>query len=229
MAFAEKLKKLREAAGLNQSELAIRAKLSQTTVSALERGRNRKPSFEVVAKLARGLNVEVAALLTEAEGNSEPAPRPTPGRLALPLMPIAIPRIRSLAVAGASPIPPDEIVAYDYVGPRADADELVSVEVTGRCLNGIASPGDVAIFNRVQRARSGQLVVALFEGVTVVKYLVKREGGWWLESLHEPPLKVDGETKVFGRVIHILKEPPSYKAAMETQRLLGQRETESER
>jgi transcriptional regulator with XRE-family HTH domain len=42
--FGAQLRKLREEAGLTQEELALRAGLSPTAVSALERGQRKRPT-----------------------------------------------------------------------------------------------------------------------------------------------------------------------------------------
>jgi transcriptional regulator with XRE-family HTH domain len=60
VSFARRLRELREAAGLSQYELAKQSGVSKQALSKLERG-ERQPSWETVRKLARALNVSVAA------------------------------------------------------------------------------------------------------------------------------------------------------------------------
>jgi transcriptional regulator with XRE-family HTH domain len=60
--LALNLRKVRQAKGLSQEELADRAKIDRTYISALERGVY-AASIEVVDRLARGLGVEAADLL----------------------------------------------------------------------------------------------------------------------------------------------------------------------
>jgi transcriptional regulator with XRE-family HTH domain len=60
--FALNLRKLRQAKGLSQEELAHRADIDRTYISALERGLY-AASIDVVDRLARGLGVEAADLL----------------------------------------------------------------------------------------------------------------------------------------------------------------------
>lgn len=71
--LALNLRKLRHAKGLSQEELAARAKIDRTYMSALERSVY-AASIEVVDRLARGLGVEAADLLRRS-----PAPK-TAGR-----------------------------------------------------------------------------------------------------------------------------------------------------
>ncbi len=62
--FGARLRQLREAAGLTQEELALRAKLSSDAVSKLERGQRRRPHPHTVRALADALN------LAEGERNA---------------------------------------------------------------------------------------------------------------------------------------------------------------
>jgi len=57
------LKTLREARGLNQVELAKKAKVTTAYVSQLEAGKKKNPSLDVLQKLARALGCDVAELL----------------------------------------------------------------------------------------------------------------------------------------------------------------------
>ena len=57
------LKTLREAQGLNQVELAKKAKVTTAYVSQLEAGKKKNPSLDVLQKLAKALGVPVAELL----------------------------------------------------------------------------------------------------------------------------------------------------------------------
>jgi len=66
--FGSRLRRLREAAGLTQEELAARAGLTAKAVSALERGERRRPYPHTVRSLADALKLSERerALLTEA-------------------------------------------------------------------------------------------------------------------------------------------------------------------
>lgn len=62
--FAANLRKLREAKGYSQEELASRAGLDRTYVSGCERG-IRNPSLASVEKLANALNIPAKEFLNE--------------------------------------------------------------------------------------------------------------------------------------------------------------------
>ena len=51
------LRTARRIADLTQEQLAQKAGVDQTTISAMERGISRNPSYETVVKLARALNI----------------------------------------------------------------------------------------------------------------------------------------------------------------------------
>src|SRR5215210_2040283 len=77
--FGERLRRLREKAGLTQEELASRAGLTAKAVSALERGERKRPYPHTVRSLAEalGLTEEERASLTASvpgRGVQEPAP-----------------------------------------------------------------------------------------------------------------------------------------------------------
>lgn len=63
-AFGERLRELRQAAGwASQEAFAHHVELDRTYISGIERGR-RNPTLDIIVKLARGLDVEPAELLS---------------------------------------------------------------------------------------------------------------------------------------------------------------------
>ena len=92
--FGVQLKKLREAAGFTQEELATVAGLSVHAVSALERGERRRPHVETVRALSAALDVTGSA--RDALVASARAPVHTP----------AVDELRE----GLLPLPPTALV-----------------------------------------------------------------------------------------------------------------------
>lgn len=81
--FAERLKRLREAANLTQGELAARAGVSQGTIGNLETGMRKHP--RALVAIARALGVTAAYLETGREEAREPdAPWKAAGPLTQP-------------------------------------------------------------------------------------------------------------------------------------------------
>jgi transcriptional regulator with XRE-family HTH domain len=65
MSVGENIKRLREAAGLSQTELARRAGIDQGGLSKIEKGRNL--TLETLRDLARALGCSVVDLLEEED------------------------------------------------------------------------------------------------------------------------------------------------------------------
>ncbi len=64
--FAACVRKLRSGLGISQEELAERADLHRTYIAGIERGA-RNPTLLTIKKLAKGLGVSSANLLSEAK------------------------------------------------------------------------------------------------------------------------------------------------------------------
>ena len=70
--FADRLRTLREAADLTQSQLARQARVSRQALSKLERG-EREPTWETVRQLAHALGVNVTAFDNDNPVGASPA------------------------------------------------------------------------------------------------------------------------------------------------------------
>jgi transcriptional regulator with XRE-family HTH domain len=73
--FAEKIKQLREAAGLTQAQLALGAGLSLGIVRDYEQGK-KEPTLRSAFKLAEALGVSCEAFKVCVDGKPEPKPVP---------------------------------------------------------------------------------------------------------------------------------------------------------
>ena len=113
VSFGERLRRLREAAGLTQEELAERAGVTPDAIGALERGARRHPYPTTVRALADALGLsaeERAALVASlpkrgaAAPTPAPPPQPRPTVLAVPLPPTPLlGRDHELAELGLDP------------------------------------------------------------------------------------------------------------------------------
>jgi transcriptional regulator with XRE-family HTH domain len=80
--FAERLRALRERAGLTQVQLAEAAGVPIGTLRDYEQGRRRtEPAFRVTVKLAKALGVDCTAF---ADTVADDAPQPSPARTGRP-------------------------------------------------------------------------------------------------------------------------------------------------
>jgi transcriptional regulator with XRE-family HTH domain len=59
------LRTARRIARLTQPELAAKSGVSQTTISAIERGANKKPTWDSVVRIAKALGVEPSEIFEE--------------------------------------------------------------------------------------------------------------------------------------------------------------------
>src|SRR3712207_1737114 len=112
LTFGSRLRRFREAAGLTQEELALRAGLSRRAISALERGERRRPYPYTVRTLADalGLSEEARASLLATlptGGVAAPATLRTTREVNLPVPPtpllgreLDLERIRTLLREG---------------------------------------------------------------------------------------------------------------------------------
>lgn len=73
MTFGERLKALRESAGMSQETLARAAGVSTSTVSKMEQ-RSIDPSWSTVQALARALGVDCTAFQADDADQAEAAP-----------------------------------------------------------------------------------------------------------------------------------------------------------
>lgn len=63
----QRLRRVRRAAGLTQVQLATQAGCTQQTISYLENGKSRTPSWRVVQALAAALNVDPREVFSDEE------------------------------------------------------------------------------------------------------------------------------------------------------------------
>jgi transcriptional regulator with XRE-family HTH domain len=73
MTFGERLRQLRELAGLSQRELARRANIPQPVVSDVESGRQKSVNLDTARRIARALGVTLDLLAGPEEEDDNPA------------------------------------------------------------------------------------------------------------------------------------------------------------
>ena len=149
--------------------------------------------------------LESAGLITKAEGKtraitvSSVRPEPEPG-------PNLVPIVGNVA-AGAPILAQECIEDYLTFDTGGAAGEYFALRVRGESMRdaGIL-PGDLVVVHRQPEARSGEIVVALFEDEATVKTLRRRDGHVWLmpENPEYQPIDGDGCT-ILGRVAAVVR------------------------
>ena len=152
--------------------------------------------------------LESAGLITKAEGKTRAITVSAPHAAPAPAEP---PRDRIPVVgnvAAGSPILAQECVE-DYLtfetGGREG--EYFALQVRGESMKyaGIL-PGDLVVVHQQADARSGEIVVALFEDEATVKTLRRKDGHTWLmpENPEYEPIDGDGCT-ILGKVTAVVR------------------------
>jgi transcriptional regulator with XRE-family HTH domain len=62
LTIGEVIRTIREARGLSQRDLAATARISQPYLAQLENGTRKRPAFDIVVKIARGLGMSLDEL-----------------------------------------------------------------------------------------------------------------------------------------------------------------------
>ena len=111
-------------------------------------------------------------------------------------------------VAAGSPILAEECIE-DYLTFDTEglSGEHFALRVRGESMLGAGIlPGDLVVVHQQQDARSGEIVVALFEDEATVKTLRRRDGHTWLmpENPDYEPIDGDGCT-ILGKVVAVVR------------------------
>ena len=138
---AQRLRQARKNAGIRQSELAEKVFRTQGTVAAWESGA-RDPDTEMVAELARILNVPAGWLLGEDEAGD-------PSCVRIPVYDSIRAGIPSAAV--------DDVIDWEEI-PKAwltGGKEYFAVRISGDSMYPEYMPRDVVIFRRAEECETG--------------------------------------------------------------------------
>jgi predicted ATPase/transcriptional regulator with XRE-family HTH domain len=157
--FGERLRRLRESAGLTQEELASRAGLTAKAVSALERGERKRPYPHTVRSLAEALGLseeERAALAASVPGRRTEAPgketATSPSTVPASLTPLVGRELEVEEIGGL--LRQDAVRLLTLTGPGGIGKTRLAIEVVqktegdfpdGAAFVGLAPLGDAAL------------------------------------------------------------------------------------
>ncbi len=207
--LGQRVKRIREARGIEPGQLAAYAKVSASWVSRLEADEVPNPSGTMLAKIARVLRVSVDTLLH----GETPAPPLMPEELlrqleaSLTRTPILVPVTEHPASAGFGVEGVAEYLPYmPETGERRH--RFIAVEVRGDCMEPRIHAREHVIVDTDASPRPGDIVLAVHDGEIIIKGLEQHDGGMYLVALQKrPPLKVNEETRIIGVVKMVMRKP----------------------
>lgn len=194
MKLGEKIKKLRQLRGLTQKELAKRAGLSELSIVLYEKG-NRRPRVDVIAKIAKALDVSVEYLLSEKEDRIDNDTLKFVKR---------VPVIAKVPAGFPENISTDDIIEYIYL-PNVPADAFVCI-VKGDSMSPTIKDGDYIIFIPTSIVNNGDVVVAANEWGELMVKRYREKGGEKLlvsDNPEFPSYKPNSDFRIIGKVIDV--------------------------
>ncbi|MCL5265140.1 MAG: helix-turn-helix domain-containing protein [Chloroflexi bacterium] len=210
------IKRLRDERGLTQGQLAEYAGVTRPWVSKVERGATEKPEANRLGKLAPVLHVPSSVLLAAAGYPAPSTQIPTRTRTPQEILreleaatPILVPETTQPASAGAGTLVEAELWPYlPEAGARGH--RFVAVPVSGDCMEPEIMEGHRVIVDLDASPTSGDIVLAIHDGESLVKQLEQRNGDFYLVALQKrPPLKVNENTRILGVVKTVQYRPKS--------------------
>ncbi|WP_279002098.1 LexA family protein [Acidaminococcus fermentans] len=169
MAFAEKLKELRQQKGMTQSELAKLLKMQRSTLGMYETGK-REPNFETLNMFANFFNVDMNTLMDmNNTSNQNPSS---------PVRSIKIP-VLGTVVAGVPLEAVENIIGWEEISPAmAATGEHFALQIKGTSMEPRICEGDIVVVRKQEDIESGDTAIVLINGgEATVKKVKKTEEG----------------------------------------------------
>lgn len=169
MAFAEKLKELRQQKGVTQSELAKLLNMQRSTLGMYETGK-REPNFETLNMFANFFNVDMNTLMDmNNTSNQNPSS---------PVRSIKIP-VLGTVVAGVPLEAVENIIGWEEISPAmAATGEHFALRIKGTSMEPRICEGDIVVVRKQEDIESGDTAIVLINGgEATVKKVKKTEEG----------------------------------------------------
>ena len=169
MAFAEKLKELRQQKGVTQSELAKLLNMQRSTLGMYETGK-REPNFETLNMFANFFNVDMNTLMDmNNTSNQNPSS---------PVRSIKIP-VLGTVVAGIPLEAVENIIGWEEISPAmAATGEHFALRIKGTSMEPRICEGDIVVVRKQEDIESGDTAIVLINGgEATVKKVKKTEEG----------------------------------------------------
>ena len=165
MAFAEKLKELRQQKGMTQSELAKLLKMQRSTLGMYETGK-REPNFEILNMFANFFNVDMNTLMDmNSTSNQNPSS---------PVRSIKIP-VLGTVVAGIPLDAVENIIGWEEISPAmAATGEHFALRIKGTSMEPRICEGDIVVVRKQEDIESGDTAIVLINGGEATVKKVKK-------------------------------------------------------
>lgn len=207
MKIGDYIKKLREDRGLSLNMLAIKAGLSNATISYIENGRN-KPSLQTLQKLAEALNADLAIMISMLKESTEHVY--TAKDIVEVDMSFSVPLVGSVR-AGRPILAEDNIEDYVVFNKRSinPAGTYFALRIVGDSMDKLFRQGDIVLVEKTDVISSGQIAVVGINGYeATVKRVTLGDGNIALIPESNNPAHVtkvynikDDEIHIIGRVV----------------------------
>lgn len=214
MSTSKRIRQLRDQRGLSQLTLALKAGVTQGTISQLEN--NPSQGSKHLPAIARALDVSVDWLESGTGAMERPKKAVIHPEETDQFIPIRKVDFRiSAGIAG---------FAVDYLddqegGPLFfqrswyeargfDPNKLYAIKVRGASMEPTLSDGDVVVINTADATPTdGDAFAANYEGELVIKRMIRDSGDWWLcsdntDGRRFPRKRCDENTFILGRIVH---------------------------
>ena len=180
--LGQEIKRLRRVRRWTQEQLEERSGVGQSTISALENGKQDQTSGEYLRRLADAFDVSVNVLL-EAAGIMDEGATETPRRASTPLyapMPITVPVYDQPVSAGKGE---PAIQQYLYFSPDSGIPPgWYGLPVIGSCMVPHLFEGDVVVVDPEGHADPGDMIVCeIDQEQALVKWFTKHRGQLFIE------------------------------------------------
>ncbi|MHB1132660.1 MAG: S24 family peptidase [Chloroflexota bacterium] len=219
------VKRLREARGLTQGQLATYATqmaqgktvITRPWLSLVESGERERPDPDRLRAIADVLRVAPETLLAaagyrvtalpERQQSTEELLRAALARVQQEGQRILIlPEVSSPAHTGSGSL--GDAQTWTYVPAESQlGHRFLVVPVVGDCMTPRLLPGHRVVVDKDASPRPGNIVVAEHEGEWVIKELAEHDGERWLVCNKGEPLKVNGGTRIEGVVVEAKYRP----------------------
>lgn len=169
MAFAEKLKELRQQKGMTQSELAKLLKMQRSTLGMYETGK-REPNFETLNMFANFFNVDMNTLM-DMNNTSNQNPSSLVRSIKIPVL--------GTVVAGVPLEAVENIIGWEEISPAmAATGEHFALRIKGTSMEPRICEGDIVVVRKQEDIESGDTAIVLINGgEATVKKVKKTEEG----------------------------------------------------